>query len=607
MNIKVAIRVRPFNPREKKLKTPLCIKMGEKTTYLLNEKGEVERTFNYDHCFWSFDGFKEDKQGYYKPKKGQSYADQTKVYKKLGKSLLNNALKGYHCCLFAYGQTGSGKSYSIFGYGKNKGIVPMICEELLNGKHLVKTDKKDYFLTISMLEIYNEKIHDLLIPVKKRTKGGLKVRENPKIGVYVEKLHKYNVQSYSEIEEIIEKGNQNKTQASTMMNKTSSRAHTIITLELIQKKKTLTKTTQKQSVIHLVDLAGSEKVKKTQATNDRLREACSINTSLTVLGRVINQLYEKTKGKKIVVSYRDSVLTRMLQNALGGNSKTTMVCAISPARDNYDETLSTLRYADQAKRIKLNAKINESETDKMIRELMEENEKLKSLLAKLKNRGDIDADETEDIQGQIRMLENVIGFKNDKKSSPNTMSSTLLLKTSKSFDKTKIPHIMNLNEDPLLSGMIFYNLLKYKEIRVVRRVDPELEENGKIKYIVLKGGNITEDHASLQMNKNTLTIRALSKISAANTFVNGINLLTLDSKGFMKNLKDLDRLIFGTNSTFLVRLPLKGKIRPVDDFKEIIDWEMAQRERFNFKEKDEKENIERKVKKREKELKQKEK
>jgi hypothetical protein len=137
----------------------------------------------------------------------------------------------------------------------------------------------------------------------------------------------------------------------------------------------------KHSIIYLVDLAGSEKVGKSGARKDRLRESCSINKSLSTLGMVISALADREMGKKVLrIPYRDGVLTRILQNALGGNSRTLMLCAISPALDNYDETLSTLRYADQAKKIKCHAKVNESATDKLIRELKEENERLKKQL-----------------------------------------------------------------------------------------------------------------------------------------------------------------------------------------------------------------------------------
>lgn len=153
------------------------------------------------------------------------------------------------------------------------------------------------------------------------------------------------------------------------MNATSSRAHTIIMIELKQTTVENGRTLEKLSVINLVDLAGSEKVGKTGAAGDRLKEAANINKSLSMLGLVITTLAESEAGQNRKVPYRDSALTKLLANALGGNSKTVMICAISPAFDNFEESLSTLRYADQAKKIKNKAQINESATDKLIREL----------------------------------------------------------------------------------------------------------------------------------------------------------------------------------------------------------------------------------------------
>ena len=599
MNIEVAIRVRPFNQREKKLKSDLCIKMKGNSTFLLNNEGKTIKSYTFDHCFWSHDNYKKEKNGYLVPK-NSSYHDQQYVYDRIGKQMLKNALHGYHCCLFAYGQTGSGKSYSIFGYDANKGIVPMICEELLNGKHLKKTKKTDFVLSVSMLEIYNEKVQDLLIPIKNRTKSGLKVRENTKIGIFVENLSKVQVSSYSEIEEVINKGNENKTLASTLMNANSSRAHTIITLELIQKKFALTKTTEKQSIIHLVDLAGSEKVKKTDAKADRLREACSINTSLTVLGRVIHQLYKKSTGKKIVVSYRDSVLTRILQNSLGGNSRTTMICAISPARDNKDETLSTLRYADQAKQIKLHAKVNESETDKLIRELMEENEKLKKMLEGFKLGNNGNGEEIADIVDQMNQLQSEINTK--QKKTETTFGSMIQFKKMKSFDKLKVAHILNLNEDPLLSGKIYYDFDKYCKIIIGRHFKEGLGE--KEKFIVLKGVGILSEHLIFEFTNKELFLLIKEKSAASNTFLNGKCLLTLMKNNEVVKLNDLDRIIIGTSTTFLIRLPFEGVIneeRILDD-KE-IDWEFCQMEKFNTLEKTEKKKMEELDMEKEKEIK----
>ena len=382
MSVKVAVRVRPFNPREIDLGTALCVDMNGPTTILkdVNDPSK-DRPFTFDFSFWSHDCFEEDSNGYFVPTSSK-YADQRKVFDQVGKEVLDNAWEGYHTCLFAYGQTGAGKSYSMVGYGANKGIVPISMFEIFERIKKSPAPNVEYEVQFSMMEIYNERVQDLIIDPKERPGQGLKVREHNKLGVYVEGLTKHPVDSYEAIEGLMEEGNKNRTIGSTIMNASSSRALTIITLEFKQKEVKEGLKTEKLSVINLVDLAGSERASKTGASGDRLKEGSAINTSLTVLGLVIAKLAEREmKGKgNVVIPYRDSVLTRILQNALGGNSKTLMICAISPATDNYDETLSTLRYADQAKKIKNKAIINESETDKMIRELREENEKLKNML-----------------------------------------------------------------------------------------------------------------------------------------------------------------------------------------------------------------------------------
>ncbi len=202
------------------------------------------------------------------------------------------------------------------------------------------------------------------------------------MGVYVQDLSKHPVDSYEAIEAKMDEGYRNRSIGSTLMNATSSRAHTIITIEFKQIEFVDGRKNEKFSVINLVDLAGSEKAGQTGATGDRLKEGCAINKSLTVLGQCISILADKTIGKQkgTVVPYRDSALTRILQNALGGNSKTIMICALSPATINFEETLSTLRYADRAKKIQNKAVVNESPQERMIRELREENEKLKKIL-----------------------------------------------------------------------------------------------------------------------------------------------------------------------------------------------------------------------------------
>ena len=270
----------------------------------------------------------------------------------------------------------------MIGYEANKGIIPITTNEIFERVNALKSPTKSFEVSFSMVEIYNEKVQDLLLNASKRPSGGLKVRESKTLGVYVQDLSKHPVDSYAKIEQKMDEGYLNRSIGSTQMNATSSRAHTIITIEFKQIIYENERRTEKFSVINLVDLAGSEKAGQTGATGDRLKEGCAINKSLTVLGQCISTLADKAMGKAkgTVVPYRDSALTRILQNALGGNSKTIMVCALSPASTNYEETLGTLRYADRAKKIQNQAVINESAQDKIIRELREENEKLKKML-----------------------------------------------------------------------------------------------------------------------------------------------------------------------------------------------------------------------------------
>ncbi len=218
---------------------------------------------------------------------------------------------------------GSGKSYSVVGYGENKGIVPLVCEDIFKTAATI-TDKtiEVYF---SMLEIYSEIVRDLLSPAASR-KSGLQIRQDPKNGFYAQGLTKSLVSSYEGIVKLTDEGTANRTIAATNMNATSSRAHTIVTVTLLQKyKNDAGQEMTKSSMINLVDLAGSERADATGATGDRLKEGAAINLSLTSLGNVISALADNSAGKNVKVPYRDSSLTKLLMNALGGNSKTIMV------------------------------------------------------------------------------------------------------------------------------------------------------------------------------------------------------------------------------------------------------------------------------------------
>ena len=233
MSVQVGVRVRPFNAREKKHESECIISMpGENQTRIKDEKGK-EKIYTFDHSFWSHDGYKTLDDGYLAPV-DEKYADQKMIFDTVGKQVLDNAWQGYHCCLFAYGQTGSGKSYSMVGYGANKGIVPISCDEIFKRIEQNKQKDKLYEVQVSMLEIYNEKVQDLLIPANKRPSGGLRIRESKVMGIFVEGLTKYPVTSFEEINKKMDEGYNNRTIGSTLMNATSSRAHTIVTIEFRQ-------------------------------------------------------------------------------------------------------------------------------------------------------------------------------------------------------------------------------------------------------------------------------------------------------------------------------------------------------------------------------------
>ena len=573
MSVKVAVRVRPFNTREKDNNSICCIEMTENQTTIKDELGQP-KTFTFDHSFWSHDCYIELENGYLSPDDSGKYTDQKIVFETLGKQILDNAWEGYHCCLFAYGQTGSGKSYSMVGYGANKGIVPISCEEIFKRISENKDEQIHYEVEVSMLEIYNEKVQDLLVPINKRPPTGLKIRESKALGVFVADLTKYPVPSYEEISNKMDEGYQNRTIGSTLMNSTSSRAHTIVTIEFKQVNTQGKLKSEKLSKINLVDLAGSERANSTGATGARLKEGCNINKSLLVLGNVINTLADKALGKKkdVLPPYRDSALTRILQNALGGNSKTVMICALSPASINYEETLSTLRYADRAKKIQNKAVVNESEHDKVVRLLREENNDLKKKIEELSKKllggtvQDEDKEAFKELKAQYDETQKLC------ESMSKTFSERLeeAKKADKELGIEKVditkPHLIVLNEDPQLSHKLKYSL-KELPIYVGRKHgNPE----PKIK---LSGIGIKQNHAIFISGEkeNEIILKPNESDAIKYIYINGKKIKSQDGQ----KLKNKDRIVFGNNTILIYMEKSDGK-----DIYE-IDWEMAQTELQN--------------------------
>lgn len=330
-----------------------------------------EKNFTFDNSFWSHNTADEH------------YAEQEHVYNALGEEFLDHNFEGYHTCIFAYGQTGSGKSYTMMGTPEQPGLIPRTCEDLFQRIESNESANISYSVRVSYFEVYNEHVRDLFQP-RTDPPHYLKIRESPTEGPYVKDLTEMQVKNYAEILKYMRLGDASRTTASTKMNDTSSRSHAVFTIMLkqIHHDYHTDETTERLARIRLVDLAGSERAKATEATGARLREGGNINKSLTTLGRVIAALadpkharmHNANRKNRDIVPYRDSILTWLLKDSLGGNSKTAMIACIAPS--DYDETLSTLRYADQAKNIRTKAIVNQdhvssAEKDAQIAEMQE--------------------------------------------------------------------------------------------------------------------------------------------------------------------------------------------------------------------------------------------
>ncbi|KAM5430358.1 hypothetical protein McanMca71_005654 [Microsporum canis] len=426
-NVKVVVRVRAFLPREISRGTECLVSMNPRTQSTTlsappaastndspsaraqsRSKAIEDKTFTFDNSFWSHN------------RADPHYAEQEDVYNCLGEEFLDHNFEGYHTCIFAYGQTGSGKSYTMMGTPEQPGLIPRTCEDLFQRIENSESPDITYNVRVSYFEVYNEHVRDLLVP---RTDPPyyLKIRESPTDGPYVKDLTEAPVRNIAEIMRYMRKGDASRTTASTKMNDTSSRSHAVFTIMLKQIHHDLSsdETTERVARIRLVDLAGSERAKSTEATGKRLREGSNINKSLTTLGRVIASLADpkqRQNGRKTkdVVPYRDSILTWLLKDSLGGNSKTAMIACIAPA--DYDETLSTLRYANQAKRIRTRAVVNQdhisaAQRDAEIAEMAEIIRTLQlsvSQQAVTKRESELQTEKLEEYQKQVTKMQQLM-------------------------------------------------------------------------------------------------------------------------------------------------------------------------------------------------------
>ncbi|XP_024094850.3 kinesin-like protein KIF16B isoform X11 [Pongo abelii] len=528
-SVKVAVRVRPMNRREKDLEAKFIIQMEKSKTTITNLKipeggtgdsgRERTKTFTYDFSFYSADT------------KSPDYVSQEMVFKTLGTDVVKSAFEGYNACVFAYGQTGSGKSYTMMGNSGDSGLIPRICEGLFSRiNETTRWDEASFRTEVSYLEIYNERVRDLLRRKSSKT-FNLRVREHPKEGPYVEDLSKHLVQNYGDVEELMDAGNINRTTAATGMNDVSSRSHAIFTIKFTQAKFDSEMPCETVSKIHLVDLAGSERADATGATGVRLKEGGNINKSLVTLGNVISALADLSqdaantlaKKKQVFVPYRDSVLTWLLKDSLGGNSKTIMIATISPADVNYGETLSTLRYANRAKNIINKPTINEDANVKLIRELRAEIARLKTLLAQGNQIALLDSPtalsmEEKLQQNEARVQELTKEWTNKWNETQNILKEQTLALRKEGIGvvlDSELPHLIGIDDDLLSTGIILYHLKEGQTY--VGRDDASTEQD-----IVLHGLDLESEHCIFENIGGTVT---LIPLSGSQCSVNGVQIV----------------------------------------------------------------------------------
>uniref|UniRef100_A0A670HZV7 StAR-related lipid transfer protein 9 n=1 Tax=Podarcis muralis TaxID=64176 RepID=A0A670HZV7_PODMU len=471
--------------------------------------------FGFDYCYWSVDP--ED----------PTYASQEVVFQDLGTSVLSGAFKGYNICLFAYGQTGSGKTYTMMGTPVSYILQYIMCFGLFSREDDYTKQSASCRVEVSFLEIYNERVRDLLRQSGHKKPYTLRVREHPEMGPYVQGLSQHVVTDYKQVVGLLEEGIANRITAATHIHDASSRSHAIFTIQYTQAILENNLPSEIASKINLVDLAGSERADPSYC-KDRITEGANINKSLVTLGIVISTLAQNSQmfsscqsinsiasevdsshtdnnsgasisgqRRQAYTPYRDSILTWLLKDSLGGNSKTIMIATISPANSCYNETMSTLRYASNAKNIINKPRVNEDANVKLIRELREEIDRLKAMLMSFELIEQLTKDWTDKWINRKAIMEEYSVDINKEKAGVMIDSS--------------LPHLMAMDYDILSTGVMLYHLRE--GTTKIGRSDSNQEQD-----IVLQGQCIEKDHCVVDNQHGIVTLRPLQ---GAHCVVNG--------------------------------------------------------------------------------------
>ncbi|XP_053553769.1 stAR-related lipid transfer protein 9 isoform X2 [Bombina bombina] len=539
-NVRVALRVRPLSKRENAEGARIILNVEETVTRIRNVKldhkpdgcGDTRERFlefGFDYCYWSVDP------------NDPKYASQEVVFQDLGTSVLSEAIKGYNVCLFAYGQTGSGKTYTMMGTPTSIGLTPRICEGLFSCDDGFPGSPSSCRIEVSFLEIYNERVRDLLNQSDHKKPYTLRVREHPEKGPYVQGLSQHVVSDYEHVVALLEEGIQNRITAATHIHDASSRSHAIFTIQYTQAMLEDNLPSEITSKINLVDLAGSERASPNYC-KDRLTEGSNINRSLVTLGIVISTLAQNSQmtsscqsinsiasdgdsgipsspmggsmnGSKRLpyIPYRDSILTWLLKDSLGGNSKTIMIATVSPASGSYNETMSTLRYASNAKNIINKPRVNEDANVKLIRDLREEINRLKNMLRNFEMRT-ISPSFSDEKEGNLTeiVLQNEMKIEQLTKDWTDKWTDKAAIMEQYNVDINKgkagltidpsLPHLIAMDDDILSTAVVIYHLRE--GITNIGRSESEQDQD-----IVLQGEFIENRHCVISNHSGTVELR----------------------------------------------------------------------------------------------------
>ncbi|CAD7971491.1 unnamed protein product [Amoebophrya sp. A25] len=611
--IKVCIRCRPFNKRELEMGPPdeqLCVNMPINTQVEIFDPAkqgsgghdECANSYAYDRCFWSVVG-----------QDSFELASQQTLQEEIGSELLNNTMKGFNNTLFAYGQTGAGKTWSVIGgsdiRGDDAGLLPRLIVNMFTQLATPEMSEWSNHVTVSYLEIYNERLRDLLKPQGGNTKASpvaakkgpsdkkdpeeLEIRQHPTLGVFVPGLTEAAATDAEAVMGMLDFGFNNRAVAETSMNPRSSRSHTVFVIAVILFQGKFEKPTkQLTSKINMVDLAGSERQKKTNAEGDKLKEGAAINQSLTNLALVIHSLAAQCtgkakKGKGEHVPFRNSKLTHFLQPALSGNSKTVMIAAISPSSNNIQETLSTLRFANSAKEIKTKATSNAATNMSVVDQLKEQIKTLQKQLATggsgTAGPGGEPAAIDEDVKQQIaelKALREKYGESFEKSLARGELIQSQQQEALKAMglgppDDPMAPSLKSISADPTLNGkMTYYLPTNGNEVNVG-------SDKGEC-TIVLEGLGIPKQLIALSNKGDAINAKLLPMTeeeaaasgNLAEVYRNGARLFADATAGAEATLNHGDRLFLGKAFAFKVFVPSAAARKEAD--LEEVDHEFAE-------------------------------